>query len=177
MPLNPIITVVQTIGQPSFILFTDISTGSDIAITQRRIYLKDYKNNPVVPSGTITDYIEWDYADSQINIDVLEKDMALSIFIEWLDIGDIVLYATTARLEGFTLYNETKYYSLTQSQASQNQPPPMIIQDSAYYTNKGILRTEIDNGNQAIVIGSDITTAQAAYDRATFMVLNESKFF
>jgi len=53
----------------------------------------------------------------------------------------------------------------------------MVIQDSTYYNNKLILRVNIDDGNQAISLADDITTAQAAYDRATYMVLNQSDYF
>ena len=164
MPLTPNFSTEQTIGFPSIVTITDDSTGSDVAITQRRVYLVDSEGEYVVPGGTTTDYVEWDYAET-----------TLDITVHWLDVSNVVLYSKTL-LKGFTLYNETFYYSLTQSQATQ-ATPPNIIQDTGYYTNKLILRTLIDSGNQSITYGDDIATAQTMYNQATQMVANQDYYF
>jgi hypothetical protein len=101
--------------------------------------------------------------------------MALDITVEWLNVSNTVLYTTTS-LEGFTLYNETFYYSLTQAQAMISNPS-YIAQDTNYYNNKMKLRIFIDSGNQAIAIGNDITSAQECYDAATYIVSNQQNFF
>jgi hypothetical protein len=170
-------TSSQIIGSRSIIKFVDTSTGSDSNITQRRILLTDFENNPVVPTGITTPYIEWVLADTTILVDVLPYDMALNIVIQWLDINGNVLYESGVALQGFTLYNETFYFSLTQMQAMANNVPPNIISDSNYYTNKSILRVEIDSGNNAITLGNDIVTAQGCYNRATYLSSNQNLFF
>lgn len=179
MPITASFTTSQAIGSPQSIILVDTSTGTDVTATTRRIYIVNAAGEYITESGTTTTvaYTEFPLADGNtITLDVLDKDMALYITLTYNTAGGSVA-ATVTNLRGFTLYNETFYFSLTQSQAMQNQPPPMIMQDSNYYTNKGILRTEIDAGNNAIAYGSDIVSAQACYDRATYMVNNQSTYF
>lgn len=171
----------QTIGAPSIITLTDDSTGTFGTIVSRKVYIVNAAGEYITASGTSTTvaYTTWAVASGSgdtVDIDCLQFDSALNITVDWCNSGGTVINTVTT-LCGFTLYNETEYYSLTQAQASQNQPPPMIIQDSNYYTNKLILRTNIDSGNQAISLGDDITSAQSCYDLATYMTNNESDFF
>jgi hypothetical protein len=95
--------------------------------------------------------------------------------VNWVDAGGVTLYTKTS-LAGFTLYNETFYYSLTQGQAAISQPS-YILQDTTYFSNKSKLRCLIDSGNQSITLGYDITSAQICYDLATAMVSNQNLFF
>lgn len=176
MALTPDFSTYQEVGSPSIVNIVDTSTGSDVAIDSRRVYLVDSQGNYVVPSGTTTDYVVWSYADTEIAIDCLSIDMALNITVLWLDSGGVTLYSKT-RLQGFTLYNMTFFYSLTQSQASQQNPPINVLQDTDYYASKTTLLSNIESGDNAIVYGGDIFTAQLCYDMATFMVQNEAKFF
>lgn len=170
MPLNPLFSV----SQPDFtaIRLTDTSTGNDGDITQRRVYLIQADGSYLVPTGTITDYIYWNYLDTSIDIDVLNKDYALQILVQWLNVGNTVLYSKTG-LYGFTLYNENFLYTLTQNQ----QNLPEIIQDTNYFANKSIMRVLVDSGDQAISLGGDITNAQENYDAATYMRINENLYF
>jgi len=82
MPLVPNFSTSQSAGSPSVITITDTSTGSDVAVTQRRVYLLDWQGNYVVPSGTTTNYIQWPIAQATINIDCLTQDMALEVTVE-----------------------------------------------------------------------------------------------
>lgn len=175
MPISPSFTTSQTIGQPSIIKLTDTSTGSDVTVVERRVYLVDALGEYVVPVGTTTDYVVWAIGNSTIDIDCLTKDMALNITVDWVNVSGTTVVTYTL-LRGFTLYNETYYYSLTQAQASQSLPPS-LIQDTNYYNNKMKLRVEIDNGNQAITYGGDIASSQECYDRASYLVANENFYF
>ncbi len=83
MSFSPSFSFSQPIGNPSIIIFTDTSSGSDANITTRKIYLRKSDGLYLVPTGTTTDYIEWSYSDSTIEVDVLEKDRALSITVQW----------------------------------------------------------------------------------------------
>lgn len=177
MPITADFTTSQVVGNPAEIVITDTSTGSDPSASTRRVYLQNALGEYVVPDGNPSDeYILWPIGDGPLTIDVLDEDAALSITLAYVDSGGTVL-ASDTQLCGFTLYNETFYYSLTQAQAMQNQPPPMIMQDTQYYNNKMKLRVEIDSGNQAISLGGDITTAQECYDRATYLRINQNDFF
>ena len=168
MALTPNFTVSQSSGTPNIITAVDASSGSDSNITQRRIFLLKADGTYLVPTGTTTNYIQWAWANSTIALNVLTKDTALAITVQWLDINNTVLYTKTISF-GFTAYNETFYYGLTQGEVPI-VTPTMI--NTNYYQNKMQLRVFIDSGNQSISFASDIYSAQVAYDNATYLVTN-----
>lgn len=179
MAISVSFSTSQVLGAPSEIVITDSSTGSDASAVSRRVYIQNSLGEYITESGTTTAvaYTTWPLADGNtLTLDILTQDSALDITLVYTNISGTSV-AQDTNLCGFTLYNETAYYALTQAQASQNSPPPTIIQDSQYYLNKLILRTEIDSGNNAITYGDDIVSAQNAYNRATFMVNNENLYF
>jgi hypothetical protein len=160
----PNFTAVQVVGFPSQILFTDTSTSPDGAVTSRRIYMAKMDGSFLVPTNNITSYIAWAIANATITVDALDKDYSLLLTIQWLDVNNVVLY-TKIVLAGFTLYNETFDYYLTQMMAAN----PNLINDNDFWNNKSTLRTDIDAGNQAISLASDQTNAQLCYDLATIL--------
>lgn len=172
MSFTPIFVVSQTTGQPSIIKLTDNSIGSDVAITQRRIYLQISDNSYLVPSGTTTNYIVWPYADSTIDVNVLNEDMAVDITVEWLDVSNTVLYTKT-QLYLFPMYNKVFFAGLQGRQAST----PNITQDINYYTNRSIMWGHIVSAMNAVEIGDDIYGAQNSIDKATYMMNNQAEFF
>lgn len=165
-------SVTQVIGYPSRILISDTSTGSDGSIASRRVYLKKSDGTYLVPSGTTTQYVEWAYADASITIDALDKDYALIITVQWLDVDGIVLYDKSA-LEGEVLYNDTFFYFLSQMVASN----PYLMNDNDFFINMSALKTYMDAGNNAITIGSDQTTAQLCYDEATALRTSSQYYY
>lgn len=172
MALTVSFSVSQTSGESSVVTITDTSTGSDVAVTQRRVYLRKSDGTFLVPDGTTTDYVEWDYADSSIDIDCLEKDMALEITCEWLNVSDVVVYDASDTY-GLTMYNETFDYGLTTVLASN----PLLVNDNSFKQNKSDLRVYIDSGDNAAVRSSDIVSAQLCYDQATWIRLNSVYYF
>jgi hypothetical protein len=175
MPLTPNFSTSQPPGTPSNVVVTDTSTGSDVAIASRRVYLVNYAGEYVVPSGTTTNYVVWPLAQSSISINCLTQDSALSITVDWVDISGVTLYTKTI-LAGFILYNMTFYYSLTQGEAAVSNPS-YILQDNGYFQNKNKLKTFVDSGNNAVTLGYDITSAQLSYNLATYMVTNQNIYF
>lgn len=175
MPLTPNFSTSQQAGLPSNVIITDTSTGSDVAIVSRRVFLVNYAGEYVVADGTTTNYTVWPLAQSSISIDCLSADASLSVTVNWVNAAGVTLYTKTS-LAGFTLFNETFYYSLTQGQAAISNPS-YILQDNTYFQNKSRLRVLIDSGNQAVTLGYDITTAQECYDLATYMVNNQNNLF
>jgi len=172
MPLVPNFTASQTSGTPSVITLTDTSTGSDVTIASRRVYLLQSNGTFLVPAGTTTDYIVWDLVDTSINLDVLSQDTALSITVQWMSGIQTVVTSKTISF-AFTAYNETFYYGLTESQVANAN----LTASSWWYQNKLILKVEIDSAIQAITFASDIYSAQAALNRATYISTNSSIFF
>ncbi len=172
MPITPQFTGSQNSGTPNIISFVDTSTGSDSAITQRRIYLLQSNGEYLVPSGVTTNYIPWAYAQSSISLDVLTQDTALSVLVEWLNVSNVVLYSKTLSF-GFTAYNETFYYGLTQDLVAN----PSLYASQDWFYNKMRLRVYIDSGNQAISFASDIVSAQISYGLATEMQTNQNFYF
>ena len=172
MPFVANFTASQPVGEPSVILLTDTSTGSDGAITQRRVYLRQANGEFLVPSGTSTDYIEWDYADSTIEIDALSKDYCLEVVVEWINVGNAVLYDKT-ETGLYTSYNEDFDYGLTQ-QLSGN---PLLINDNRFFLEKSNLRTYLDSAEQALSRANDQYGAQECLDGATYLRVNSAYYF
>jgi hypothetical protein len=172
MPLSPNFTASQNSGTPNLIFLTDTSTGSDVTITKRRIYLLQSDGTYLVPAGTVTDYIEWALVDVTISLNVLIQDTALSVTVQWLSAANVVV-ATKTTSFAFTAYNETFYYGLTESQVANAN----LTASTNWYQTKMILRVELDSAYQAISFASDIFSAQAALNRATYISTNQSFFF
>ena len=174
MALTVNFTATQTLGEPSEINFTDTSTGTDVAVVTRRIFTRTPAGEFLVEDGTATQYEVWgDFPTTTTKtLDVLDKDYATTITVQWLDVSNNVLYDKTL-IRGFTLYNESFDYGLTQLLSGN----PLLINDDDFFTNKSDLRTEIDSGNQAIERASDPFGAQQCYDRATNLRLNSQYFF
>jgi hypothetical protein len=172
MPLVPNFTASQFSGTPSVITLTDTSTGSDVTIASRRVYLLQANGTFLVPAGTTTDYVVWDLVDTSIDLDVLSQDTALIITVQWMSGLSTVVTSKTISF-AFTAYNETFYYGLTESQVANSN----LSASTNWYQTKLILRVEIDSANQAITFASDIYSAQAALNRATYISTNQALFF
>ena len=172
MPFVPNFTASQYSGTPSVITLTDTSTGSDVTIASRRVYLLQANGTFLVPAGTTTDYIVWDLVDTSIDLDVLSQDSALSITVQWMSGIQTVVTSKTISF-AFTAYNETFYYGLTESQVANSN----LSASTNWYQSKLVLRVEIDSADQAITFASDIYSAQAALNRATYISTNQAYFF
>jgi hypothetical protein len=174
MPLQQNFTCSQTAGLPSKITFTDTSSGSDVAVTQRRIYIQTPAGDFLVEDGTATEYEVWGGfpGTTSIVLDVLLKDWALTLTVQWLDVSGNILYDKTIK-SGFTLYNETFDYQLTQMLSGN----PLLINDNRFFELKGEIRTLIDSGNNAIELASDVFGAQQCYNLATDLRVDSEFYF
>ena len=172
MAFIPEFVAIQPFGTPNLIEITDLSTGSNSNIVTRRIYIAKADGTKIV-DGTI-----WDYPDMSITLDILTKDIACEITIEWLDgvptptYDPIVLYNKVI-MYGFTEYSEMFDYGLTQMMTAN----PLLINDNDFFPHKSDLRTSIDSGNQAIIYAQDLYAAQQCYDRATNLRLSSQYYF
>lgn len=173
MALTPSFTSSQPVGKPSVVRLTDNSTGSDAAVTQRRVYLRKDDGKFIVPTSTSTDYIQWSYSNATIDIDALDKDYALLITVEWLNVSNVILYTKTNNPEIFSSYNEDFDYSTTQ-QLTGN---PILINDSRFFTEKSNLRTFLDSAERAILRATDQYGAQKCLDAATNLRVKSRYYF
>ena len=175
MALTVNFSAAQTPGDPGTIILTDESTGTDVAVTQRRVYIQTAAGDYLVLEGTTTEYESWADFPSTTELtltDILDKDYAVRMVVQWLNVGGTVLYDKTLYY-GFTCYNEDFDYELTQTVAGN----PLLISDNNFWGNKSTLRGYIDSGNNAITRNSDTAAAQQCYDLATNMRTNSQYFF
>jgi hypothetical protein len=172
MPLVANFSASQSSGTPSIITLTDTSTGSDVTIEKRRIYLLQSNGTFLVPQGVSTDYIDWPLAITSISLNVLTQDTALSITVQWLTSSNVVVQDKTIAF-AFTAYNETFFYGLNQDLVSN----PNLAASTNWFQGMSELRLQIDSALQSIVFASDIYNSQSALNRATFISTNSSLFF
>ena len=164
--------VSQTVGEESTVTVTSVTSGTDAAVTQRRVYLQTDSGEFLVPTGVTTEYNEWALADASVDIDCLDKDYSLRVVTQWLDVSNTVLYDSTQYV-GLTLYNESFDYLLTQLMAAN----AVLIGDNNFFPNKELLRTYIDGGNHAISFADDLYNAQLCYDKATALRISSQYYF
>lgn len=172
MALTPNFTASQYSGTPNIITLTDTSTGSDVTITKRRVYLLQANGTFLVPQGTTTTYIDWSLAQTSIDLDVLSQDSALSITVQWLTSANAVVTSKTISF-AFTAYNETFFYGLNQNLVGNSN----LSASTDWFQYMSDLQLQIDSAQQAITFASDIYTAQAALNRATYISTNSQYFF
>ena len=172
MPIVPLFSAGQNYSNPNTIVLQDNSTGSDVAVTKRRIYLTDSQGTAVVPTGTYTAYIDWALVTNPISLNVLTRDKALTVRVEWLDISNTVLYTVSTNF-CFDAYSKNFLYYLVQLQGIT----PLIPSDSNYNMNLGIFWANILGAANAITVGNDTAAAQNCLNRCYQMQQQKSKYF
>lgn len=171
MPIVPSIQVSQSSLTPANVTLTDNSTGTDAAIASRRVYFQT-NTGSYLKDGVTTDYNPWSYADASKTFNILTQDMALFIKVEWLNVGNTVIY-TFNDYYPLTKYNKNFAVYLGELQAIT----PGILQDANYAMNMAVFWAYIQYSITMITEAADISNSQNLMDKATFMRLNESKFF
>lgn len=174
MAFNASYTAAQQLA-PGNILFTDTSSGSDGGLTERRIYPYKSDGSLLLPLGNTAGYIVWPIADSTITVNLLPKDYALSITILWVSSSPLPSPSTYTEttLYGFTGYTAAFLYSLIQ-QITANQT---LLNDTDFQLNMFYLSQEIINCDLSVDPKQSILNAQAALDRARYMIVNANNFF
>lgn len=168
MPLVPSFTVAPT-SNAAALLLTDTSTGSDVAVVDRKILIFNAAGAPITGSP-----FDWPIANASITITPLTADQALNIQIDWNNVSVVALY-TKSQLFAAVQYAEQFFYSLTQQQAATTNLN--ILNDFPYFTNKSKLRVLIDSAIQAITTGADIFSSQFCISIYQQMLNNPNLFF
>jgi hypothetical protein len=172
MPLTPAFTVSQSLADPSTITVTDTSTGSDAAITSRRVYIRLANGTYLVVDGTTTDYEVWAIADTAITLELLPRSEALQIIVQWLDVSNEVIYTATE----YTVFTWADYiflYQLTQTQAGR----PKLRDNRNYYYSKIRMFVNVEDAENAVDYASDIWNSQESLDDNYYLMNNQQLFF
>lgn len=169
MPYTANISVVQSLDCTT-ITVTDTSTNpSSEVITERRLYLQKADGTYIAPSGS-TYYV---FTTSSLTID-LPQDYALDIVFQAIPAvvtsGSIYIKEV---LQGFVCNLQTFLLGKIKTLAAT----PKTINNQNYQDSLYVLNTEINNSLNAISLGNDISSSQAAIDRGYYFVHNQSNFF
>lgn len=174
MALTVSFTASSVAGSPGSVLFADTSSGSDGAVTTRRLYISDETGAFIVPTGISTQYSVWALPlSTTLTLSLFSEASAVKIVAQWLNVSGTVLYDYTIAASGFTQYLEEFLYGKVQLM-SQN---PLLINDNNFWKNYSKVRTLTDAGNQALLQASDLYNAQQCYEAATEIMDNAQYLF
>jgi hypothetical protein len=173
-------SISQILGICSSFSVEDTSDYTDEpknSFTSRRIFVYDTKGNTLVPAGTTTPYIDFsfaDYPDDIIELEILDWDCALFVIMELIssDPQPTSEYTVTEVTNISLCYTNQFEYGLIQDLTAN----PSLKNDQIWMNNLSLIQTEIDNSNEAIKY-QDIQAAQAAIDRAKYIIDNQQFFF
>lgn len=171
MPLSTAFSVSQSANTPQSVTVTDTSTGSDVNITGRRIYVQDAYGNYLTGDGTIN-YTVWVLANASITLPILTEDIACNIIVEWIDVTNAVLYTLNNNYP-LAEFNKQFLFYLIQLQGLT----PGIVNDANYSGSIAVFWTNIIGGINAVTFGNDLAGAQNCFNRATSMRLQENNYF
>lgn len=172
MPIVPSIAVSQSALTPNIVTVTDDSTGSDVLISVRRIYVQTATGTYLVESGTTTDYEVWAYASSSIDLDILTQDECVNIIVQWLNSSNVVLYSYENQY-ALSEYNKQFLVALVSAQGLT----PGRVQDSNYSGNMAVFWVNITAGINQVEFAADIAGGQNCFNRATNMRLQQNLYF
>lgn len=164
MPITPSFAIIPS-NSPSLVILSDTSTGSDVTLTSRTVYIYQSDGTLFVPAVT------WAIADSSITLDILSSDEALNIRVDWAT--TIPAAYTYSKINAFVKYGQQFIYSQTQAQTAN----PSIAQDQNFYQNKLQLLCEVLSAQNAIDTGGDQFAASLCIARGTYLIQNSNMFF
>jgi len=160
MPLTPSFTVQQSSADWTNLVFTDTSTGSDVLITARRIYIQ--KANSTYLSTAVTDYMVWALIDLTKDVNgLITQDFSLLITVQWVDADGDEVEAVT-NLYYFGAYGGNELYGVIQAAVAN----PSVQFDMKYWSNMGISLCEQQNAELATEYYQQVKS-QAAINRLT----------
>lgn len=174
MALTPSIQVTQSSLTPANITIVDNSGGSDAAIASRKVSFQDSQGRYVTTSGTFTapTFETWSYGDSSKTFDILDEDMALFITVLWLNSAGTTLYTFN---DYYPLVKYNKNFAVYLGSLQANTPG--ILQDANYASNMATFWAYIQYSITMIEEAADISNSQNLMNKATYMRLNEQKYF
>lgn len=173
MALTPNFSSSESLSSNSYVTFTDTSTGTDLTITTRRLYIRLANGNYLTTAGesTASAYESWDYADTSITLDLLSASTSANVTVEWYA-GATLTYTKTILME-WDLYDYLFLFGLLSAQTSF----PAINDNQGYWPNTFAMITNLFQSEQAVILMDDLYSSQAALDRNLYFINNENLFF
>lgn len=172
MALTPSFTAIEGLSNPNLVTFTDTSTGSDGTIVARYVFVQLWDGSYLVPAGSTTNYIIWDYANSTIIVDLLTKSQAVTVTVNWYaDVTANPVYTSSQDIE-WGLYDYLNLFELLQTQTSN----PQIINSSDFYDNCLNMIVNLFQAENAVINMHDVYSSQAAFDRNYFLMKYQNTF-
>lgn len=172
MPYLPSYSATQQFSSPSVVTLTDQSTGSDIAITERRVFVQDYAGTYLKEVAQSANYKVWSIAAATVTLDVLQKDTAVRITVQYVDTNGNVLY-TAIKYKCCDINSQTGKYAVLQKWVSD----PSIINDPNYRSGIVALETYLVGAQGAITAGSNLVLSQQCLDGAKTMLDKQTLYF
>lgn len=159
---------ISVTSDPSVVVLTDSSTGSDGNLTGRTVTL--YKTDNSVLYTT-----SWPIGQSSITINPLDKDYALNVSVVWTSSSPLAPPSTYTKAIIYAFVGYGQQYSNTLLQfLTTNQ---QMVNDQSWYMNFLILILEIQNAQNAISVGANLGNAQAAILRYQLLLTNSNDAF
>lgn len=174
MALTPNFSTSESLSSNSLVTFTDTSTGVDLTITTRRIYVRLANGNWLTTGGvqsTTSAYMTWSYADASTTIDLLTSSTTANVTVEWYA-GATLTYTKTILCE-WDLYDYVFLFGLLSAQTSF----PAINANQGYWPNSFAMITNLFQSEQAVELMDDLYSSQASLDRNQYFINNENLFF
>lgn len=171
MALTPSFTASQDLSNPNLITLTDTSTGSD-SIVERHVFIQLWDGSYLVPAGTDTNYVVWDYANPSITLDVLTKSQAVTVTVQWfVNVNSNPSYTVVEEF-AWDLHDYLFLFELLQTQTSN----PFIINNSEFYGVSLNMVVNLFQAENAINKMTDVYSSQAALDRNLQYIKSENIF-
>lgn len=169
---TPSFTTAQDLSNPNLITFTDSSTGVDATITTRYIFVQLADGTYLVPAGTTTNYIVWDYANANKVVDLLSKSQAVTVTVNWYaNVNNAPVYTIVQNTE-WGLFDYLYLFEMLQTQTSN----PSIINSSDFYDNTLKMIVNLFQAENSITKMSDVYSSQAAFDRNLYLMRFQNQF-
>jgi len=173
MALTVNFTSSESLSSNNLVTFTDTSTGTDLTITTRRIYIRLANGNWLTTAGesTTSAYESWDYSLATIQLDLLSKSTTANVTVEWYA-GASLVYTKTILME-WDLYDYVFLFGLLSAQTSF----PAVNDNQGYWPNSFKMVTGIFQSESAVTNMDDLYSSQAALDRNQYLIDNQNLFF
>lgn len=173
MALTVNFTSSESLSSPNLVTFEDTSTGTDVTIVNRRIIVRLANGNYLTTSGESTTeaYENWDYAESEITLDLLERSTSANVTVEWWS-NSARVYTKTILMQ-WDLYDYLFLFELLSSQTSA----PIAVDNQGYWPNTFKMVTNLFQSESAVENMDDLYSAQGALDRNYYLITHQSMFF
>lgn len=173
MPLTANFSSSESLSTLANVTFLDTSTGTDLGLTSRKIFVRLANGNWLTTAGESTTSASetWAIADAGITLALLTQSTVANVTVQWLT-GSTVTYTKTI-LTIWDLYDYVFAFGLIQSQTAT----PGIIQDVSYYSKFFEFITNLWSAESAVTYGNDLYSSAGALNKNQYLITNANLFY